>query len=332
MKEALKNCLSGNYSIQDSKELIQGCHSMALAYLRIKASRRKLYMLRSECLEDVAWDSIAELFERDDDGRFIRLLSYFNDVSEEINHDSGVNRHLRGLVFTKVEDYIFTSFGAKDPSLKKIIRNLKLAVQNCNSDSNISIEHGNLVLSSDATDLPAMPSDFLQMMLCPKINDSMQIPDILSEIADIFENQKEFRNEISLVAIASVIRKSFVNLTEPDINDSKKPEADYIMLNRDFERFLDISAASVEEETGMKYLKAGKIDERLLEAYIKTAKQVIRDQFALVGENYSQYEYLKRYLEELDYERYRNRDRRILEYFVKKIRNKVIATFKVDWK
>ncbi|MDR9367339.1 MAG: hypothetical protein RI575_18540 [Balneolaceae bacterium] len=80
LKETISNCLGEEVSRQDLKKLIKKCHSMALAYLRMKAASKKLYMIRGERLEDLAWDFIAELFEKDDNDCLVKLQEYFDDT------------------------------------------------------------------------------------------------------------------------------------------------------------------------------------------------------------------------------------------------------------
>jgi hypothetical protein len=86
-------------------------------------------MIRNERLEDLAWDFIADLFEKDDENMLSTFCQYFNEESLVQMDETDVQSELRKLVFTKVDDNIFRAVGEKDPSLRKIIRNLKLAIR-----------------------------------------------------------------------------------------------------------------------------------------------------------------------------------------------------------
>lgn len=304
---------------------------MALAYLRMKAASNKLYMIRGERLEDLAWDFIAELFEKDETGTLVRLQEYFGESNFQQLSQSDLTIELRKLVFTKVEDNIFRAVGEKDPSLRKIIRNLKLAIRDNNCKHRVCYEHGYIIVGKDDEHaLPVMPSEFMQIKLSSRLEEKMQIPDILIEAIDVLQSQERYQQRISLVALASVIRLTFVHFNESDDRD-KQLNADESIINAEFEKFLNESSEKVRTSTGYSYIRKGKINSDELDIYMKAAKDIVNDYFNDGKTESSQYEYLKNYMPNLEYEDFRSNNRQVLEYLVKLIRKDLVLTFKEDW-
>lgn len=332
LREIVFGCLGNSVDREHLKRLIDVCHTMALAYLRMKASSGKLYMIRGERLEDLAWDFIADLFEKNSDGELVKMHEYFS--GREINelNDHEIKIELRKLVFTKVEDNIFRAVGEKDPSLRKIIRNLKLAIRDNDCKHRVCYEAGIIIVGNDERqNLPVMPSEFMQIKLCSRVEEKMQIPEILVEVIDVLQSQNKYRKRFSLVALASVIRDTYVHFNEAGKNRKEKPKAEQHVLNTEFELFLKESAEMVKTKTGYSYIRKGKVTHEELDHYMSAAKDVVRDYFNDGKTEFSQYEYLKNYMPSLEYEEFREDNRQILEYIVKLIRKELVKTFKKDW-
>ncbi len=332
IKKIISDCLNDTLKREDLERLINLCHRMALAYLRMKASSNRLYMIRGEKLEDLAWDFIADLFEKNRKGELVKLKEYFSEMDLHGFSESELKIELRKLVFTKVDDNIFRAVGEKDPSLRKIIRNLKLAIRNSDSKHRVCYKDSLIIVEQDERrQLPAMPSEFMQMKLCSRLDEKMQIPEIVIEVIDVLQHQDQYRKRFSLVALATIIRETFVHFHETTSEEKNKPQADLHLLNGEFEKFLTESIKTVKEDTGKKYVIKGKINGRQLDIYMNAAKDIVRDQFTDGRKEYSQFEYLKDHLPELEYETFRENDRQILEYLVKLVREDLVNIFKDEW-
>ncbi|MDZ7720160.1 MAG: hypothetical protein U5K72_15200 [Balneolaceae bacterium] len=288
-------------------------------------------MIRGERLEDLAWDFIAELFEKDENGCLVRLQDYFHDLNLEELTNSDLMIELRKLVFTKVEDNIFRAVGEKDPSLRKIIRNLKLAIRDNDCEYRVCYKHGDIIIGEDSEEnLPVMPSEFMQIHLSSRIEDKMQIPEILIEVIDILERQERYQKRISLVGLASIIRLTYVHFND-SANKKKKINADEAIIQTEFEELLEESSKMVRNSTGSSYVRKGKISHKELDIYMNAAKDIVNDYFTDGKTESSQYEYLKYYMPSLEYNNFRENKRQILEYLVKLIRKDLVETFKDDW-
>lgn len=331
LQEILTTCENNSLKGEKKRDLINLCHSMALAYLRMKASSEKLYMIRGERLEDLAWDFIADLFEQNRDGEMVKINEYFSELDlKECSH-SDLKIELRKIVFTKVDDNIFRAIGKKDPSLRKIIRNLKLAIGE-SEDSNIFYEQGFLIVGGfSEKHLPVMPSEFMQIKLCSRLNEKMQIPDILHEVLEILKEQDQYQSKFSVVALSIIIRESFVYLHDYLTDSSGLLTIDQHFFSNEFETFLVKCATTVKTRTGYRYVEKGKIPEEELDLYMKAAISIVKDQFTKGKKKFSQYEHLKQYITDIDYQDFRENKRQFLEYLVAQIKEKLIDIYRADW-
>lgn len=311
-------------------QFIKTCHQIALAYLRIKAAGSRIYYIQNEKLEDLAWDYIAEIFECDDDGNFIKVVEYFGCGAINLNDPETVIK-LRKLIFTKVDDSLFREAGAKDPSLKKIIRNIKLSIRERNCLLGVCIRNGKLIIEEEFSSLPQMPPEILQAYLTERIGRYSQIPDILGELIDIFNQQNKYNKTYSLVGVALVIRHAYVELMSQSFTTKTSVDTVYYELIVDeIHNNIKRSSQEVKEKLGKKYLKRGRLSEKLLDAYSNASEQFLKEQFTGTNGEISQFECLSAQIEDLCYEKFRKHHRSVLEYIVKSTREKFISIYRKE--
>ncbi|MFA6455741.1 MAG: hypothetical protein WCW40_02875, partial [Bacteroidota bacterium] len=122
--------LSGTVTREQVNDIISLSHAFALILLRKKLTAGKLNLsLIHLDLHDLAYDCIADLFRMDDDHTLIQLSSYFGSLPLHQLSDVQMVDHLRRIVFSKVNQGIFRIYFEHDPSLGKILRNIRITVQ-----------------------------------------------------------------------------------------------------------------------------------------------------------------------------------------------------------
>lgn len=331
LKDSIRRCIANNYSRHDVNEIISACHSLAVTALRVKAGSFKAFMIRDEKIEDLAWDFIADIFQKDSRGELIVLKEYLIRRNYISLDDADLNILLRNLVYSKIEDNIYRYYGERDPSLKKIIRNIKLAVKDRNCSHGVCYKNGFLIIDEhDRPELDIMPADFMQIKLCARLNHKLLIPDILIEIIDILENQGEYKKQFSLVALATIIRESFVLIQDESL-PHRMPKIYSEILKKELDDFLGKSVVKVKGNISRHYIKRGKASEEQIDVYFRTASEIVKADFAGTCVSNSQYEQLKKHYSQLEYEQFRNKHRSLLEYIVKLVREDLIDSFRKDW-
>lgn len=330
VKQILKNCLAGGGGgNRDVNLLVVKCHSIATVYLRMKASTQRLYLFHGERMEDLAWDFIADLFEKDAEGELKIFREFFRDKELELLDEQDVIIELRKLVFTKVEDNIFRSIGELDPSVRKIIRNLKLAYKNGFEDNEVRLENGWLICGSvDKDSNLTMPSEIIQSKLCYRVHEKMQIPEILDQAIDILRVQDEYPKKINLTSLALVIREVFLHFNRDLLINTIHPQHDQVLISNEYSKFLDLCVEKVKQRVGDRYVKNGKKSTDMMITYLKAARNILN----IYDHNYynerTHYETLKEELPDLSYEQFRDYHRKILEYLVKQIRSEMLNMYK----
>jgi len=331
IKNSLSGCLFGSSNPKHIKRLAEICHSIGLAFLRMKASSNKLFLFHGEKLEDLAWDFIADLFETNSEGRLNVFCDYFKGKKIEELKDSEILSELRKLVFTKVEDNIFKAIGESDPSLRKIIRNLKLAVKSSDFAGDICCESGFLILHPDnRSDLSVMPSELMQIYLCSRLQEKMQIPEILDEVIDILTNQNLYQKKFSLTGLSLIIREVFIHFNKEQFSVISEPVVDENLIKKEFEELLERSVNKIRTKVGTRYVSSKKIPLSLLKAYLQAARNIVNEYNGKYQDDGTQYEYLREEIPGLGYKQFREQHRQILEYLVKQIRTDLVNTYKKE--
>lgn len=330
IRKELGLLLSGVYSEKDLNRVVEFFKRYAVGYIRMKRKVGNSFC-RIDDIESVAYSSISELFSRDADDRFPNLERYFGSKPVGRLPDHELEPEIRRLIFTKVNDYLYRRLGDYDPSLKKIIRNIKSAFASGDFDRYTEISGNTVYLKSHICEdtLPELPHELLEIYLCSRINRSSMIPEILAAAIEIIDRQELYQKRIGITALALSIRNSFIALQNH--HEQEENRTMRTILNGDLEKFIGISKKNVQEKISAKYLKSGKMDRDEMQSYFSAAADILNDQF--VDEKQfkdSQFEYLNSYMKNLDYEQFRNLHRKRLEYFVKLVRVEMIDLFKKD--
>lgn len=316
------------------REIAEYCHQNARAYLKYKLDNSDNKLLKGYLRkEDLAWDCIAGLFERNKDGHFVIFSDFFENKNWDKLSENELKMALRRLVFSKVNDGIFRNFGAFDPSLRKIIRNIKLAVKDV-ENLQISETGSGKVLelsSDDLSNLPEIPVEFLEIRLSQRIGQKMTTPEIVKGVKQILESQQLYRQSIGLSQLAISIRKVYAR-----VNDFV--EEDYIderetFMNGEVKMRLSTAVEEQKKDLSDTYVESGKMSLKRFETYFQAVEDIIKDNYVKENPHADTYfEHLQRYWPELTKQEYRSKHRQYLEYLIKKTRDHFIEKVKKDLK
>ena len=329
IKENLGLLLEGAH--QKPNGIAKYCKNIALAYLKKKVSAGNNYILNlSNSLHDLAWDCIADLFERDDKGRFVQIETYFENESLDCLSEAEVQMKLRRLVFSKVNDGLFRNFGVFDMSLSKIIRNLKLAAAKHDLPINRWATDNYLLFGDQNTEddsKPVFPPEFLEIKLTNRLNVTMDIPEIVDELDEIFTTQDHYQKRYPIVQLASVIRRSFVNLHDKHPT-YRRPENPAISKEK-LADFLKLSLEQCGECFRETYVEKGKIDAESLAKYITCIENILHHHYideSEAGDSY--YDHFNEVFPGVSKDQYRQQHRQYLEYMVKQVRRDLFLKLK----
>ena len=296
------------------------CHKMATRYITMKANSPSWYQhIQTESINDLAWDSIADIFQKDESGRFTCLVDYYQSLDLEHMTEGELYSATRRLVFSKVNDSLFRLMREYDPSLSKIIRNVKRAVKD-NPNIFLIRKWGDPYLVFD-TNAPAdfslsgwIAPEMLLSRLSPSLTAKENLPDILRFVRRIIISQNEYVHAYPLVALCMIIREAHACIQDT-APCTVLPS--YAFMKQDVSEIIRSSINAI--KTGMRsyYVKSGKIDDQTFEHYFDGIRDYCIDNYVFYVEGIPYFTYIRRYLPELTYSLYRTYHRKYVEYLMR---------------
>ena len=319
LRQAVESIVSDAPSALATKSLAELFHRLAIVYLRKKARTGRLKPdLFGIPLEDMAFDCIADLFNRSDQGVFVELQKYYSSLEYQGMNEDDLLGISRRLVFSKVTQDLFRQYHELDPTLHRIIRNIKDAVQQvpnvCAKRKNDEwwLSYGK---NDERTVLPVLAPEILEAYLSSVISGGMTVKEILIAVGGIFADQPQYQNAYPLFGLACIIRSTYARLGEihgDKIEDAKGIGAEEI------DRQIAASVSAVSTSMRKTYLEKGKLDETTFTSYFSAVANILRVEFIEQDhEDGSYFNHLSKEISGLTPESYRATHRVYVEYLTK---------------
>ena len=305
--------------------LVHHCSRVALAFLRFQCQRGSLDNYRfGIATEDLALDCIADTFQRDENGRFTTLDTYFESIKWQTLSSEDLDIALRRLIFSKVNEGLFRSYRAEDPNLAKIIRNIKEAIKrNSNFRLHREREVQWIVVGPEdqkISTLPLPPSGILEAYLTSILCETSNIYTAVYALEEFLTHHPYYRNAFPLSEYARVIRTCFKNREVPDLGTQ---EINLSVL--DLENALRKTITYVRSKLHDTYVCKGKLSVTMFDTYIKALQKVLASHFGAPYESvHSQYDALATVIPGLSKDCFHNEHRNIMQYLYKVSRTKMI--------
>jgi hypothetical protein len=317
----LKASLDGEASPRDINALVNIAHRMAIIRLRQLISSGRLHLQSFPVrLESVALDCIAEVFERDADGRFVEIEDFFSADRDlgSLKPDDALY-HFRTFLFRKLSDGIYRMYRENDPVLSKILRNLKLAVGR-SKDVYLVERFGELFVifgteCESGGEQTEYPFDELERDFASVAGSAKAAGEHLQRFVWLFSRHPEYRSFFALTDLAVIMKRTLVK-SHDDPADS--------IVSGDEAPSVDLKAM-VHESYGLllknlwnRYVSSGKLDETTFNAYGFALKDLLEDTFILSnGSECEYFDYLQRHSPELTRADYLHHHRTKFEYMAK---------------
>jgi hypothetical protein len=326
--ELIRTLITGRGTDMDVNNLVKLAHSFALTRLKqLKVSRQLHVDIFNQPLDLAAFDCIAELFQRDNEGRFIELIESFSQEFAVFKLlDNDIIRRFRSLIFTKLNDGIFRIYHENDPILSNIYRGLKKALRKHPEIKQFDrFGKAYLCICSEYErndDLPEMPMDKFESIVIENIKDKLSIENYILLFLKIINEQEYYRRYYSIIDLAVILKRILarkkIPLEEVQIN------IDDVTIQHDIVSIINKSINEVRDILKRKYLESEKLDADLFEKYICAIEEMIYETFVTNDGIYKHYfDFLQKQLPDLSYDEYRNEHRNQFEYFAKLAKNYV---------
>lgn len=328
-KEYLTSALNGDE--RATTELCLICKQIALAYLRAKSKRMHFllqYLYRDA--DDLALDCIADLFGSEE-----KCLGQIRDYfrTEELNElsEGETENKLRRLVFSKVNEGLYRNYKSFDPSLSRIIRNLKRSLEENKAEGvYYNASKGRIIAGESSDRLPLIPDELLEIKFTGRIAQVNNSVDALNELKELLNSQTLYRKEVNLIGFAVSLRKIFARQFELEENGYTEPASGY--NSEEIEEYIQRSIAKQRSAFLNTYVHSGKMHEHEMDRYCRVIRSVLSASYAAASENEGHFEHFCEVFGDAEYEDYRRNHRKIIEYMLKKVRSQLISDLRQEAK
>lgn len=284
--------------------------------------------------EDMATDSIADLFARDDTGRYTELATYFAGTDWPEMSDADAEIALRRLVFGKVSERLFRSYKENDPNLGKVIRNIKDAVP-AQSGCRLERIRGRLwiVLGDEeplSGDRPVAPPEILEAYVTSALGNVGQTSAAIESLARFLAYHPHYRNGFPVSGLAKIVRSAFIRLGAAMVDEEEGPDDSF--TQGEVDDAIEAAIDAVRSKMFSTYVSKGRIDPPTFELYVSTVSDVLASEYVHgTSSQHSHFDILATYKPSLSKTDYRDKHRNRVEYMVKLARTRLAELLAQDF-
>lgn len=343
--QVIKNICECSYSPRELTEFINSSQKIAVSYLKyLELNGRNIRPRKSEGvneLEDIAIDCIAGLFIRNEDGEFIQLQRYFGNEFKKNNtpSDMQITSMLRRLIVKKTKQELSRIFKERDPEGAKIIRNIKVAINNSNKfvlfkemgREFVYLNNRYFQLNNDNnidSDKKLIPEKILLYYFLEKYSPSDSISSMLNKMMQIVEDLPDYHNYLAIDLISTIIREvTFQHVHDKLSNNISDTSPLHDIQKKEISHVNQLVINFIHQKIYNQYLYKNKISSEKAQIYCMAIADFVNE-ITLDKDTDSNYKYLKRYIPDLTQKSYREQERSIFEYLVKVTKKSLIKNLK----
>jgi hypothetical protein len=126
----LNNIRFGKATRSEINHIIELSHNYACTYLKYRYKNLNTVLLAEDVtIKELGIDAIAPLFERDENGLFIKLIKAFNEWNPKIESEEQAVFFINKIVAKSVEKYVSNLLRESDPFFSKILDSVKYLIE-----------------------------------------------------------------------------------------------------------------------------------------------------------------------------------------------------------
>jgi hypothetical protein len=306
---------SGTQTQDQLRAVIRVSQALSISCLRTRHIPSVLKETHGLSIPDMAMDCVAELFEQDRQGTLVQLCAYFNGIPLESCSDEEALVHLRRLVFSKTYNGLFRICNEADPTLGKVLRNIKLAVHSLRNFEEYDV-CGEPSIVPSACDplrhLPPADRETLERSLAVSMDGRHAIPTMLARLSSYLRGQRLHSRIVSLIDAAVVFRALYTRpLMLPSLTESGSDRT----LQMDIETILQQVTRQSQRTAEKAYVSRGKLSSEMVDVYFRAIDAGLRSNFIEGdGAEFSLFAALRKELPGLTKAAYMKKHRARLEY------------------
>jgi hypothetical protein len=234
------------------------------------------------------------------------------------------------LIFSKVNEGLFRRYREADPSLAKIIRNIKDAVK---ADARLRLErHGAgawiVVEPAEVSSQPIAPVEVLESYLVAQVTGRTSSHELVGAFVAFVQLHPHYSNGYPITGFAQALRGAYVRAGEATLEGD---EEEAPLRSEEVETAIEQVAQQVQAQMHASYVGKGKVCNATFDHYFKTIRDLLVSQYASRGPYLaSQFDALQAYIPSLTREAYGQSHRNILEYLIKRTREQLLAHLRYE--
>ena len=329
LRESILSAINGSATREQLNRLVSVFHSLASAFLASKSTCGMLTHVSGLKTSDLAYDCIAELFQQNRDGNYIQLVSYFSGLQLSAARDEEILAHARRLVFSKVNHGVYRLYSQADPSLAKILRNIKLAVYSLKNftETDRFGEQCLIPVLCDALEhLPPFQREELEQLFIPVTRGKEVIPELLAKLSLFLREQDRNCRIVPLILVGLLFRSVYNAKQSVHSNTVEIEDATVV---RDTEDIISKVCRDLKTVTSKKYVEKKNIAGEVFEKYFHVMEEGLTEKYiGSNGQDFSLFDNLRRYLPDLTKEEYKKRHRNKIEYLWKLVQKEAVKRLK----
>lgn len=321
--------LAGACTPREVRELVQRCYDLALPVIRKKISLGKLNLEAMGLTEaDVVYDCLADLFQRNDGDGFFEIRNFFDRhlPNAENCSDQELLIALRFLVVGSVNNNIVRLYGEADPALRKILRNLKIALDRSRYFDRITRFNETYLVPAGIDTLlhrPPIPLDFLKQEFSRVVFLDDSVPEMLTKLHSTICGQEEYQRAVPLV-LCAILFKEVYSLGWQAQQEAETVQQDVETAESDVRRIVDDVCKGLQADMSPGYVQSGKCSQKTFEDYIQALRNILLNEFGANGtEKKSYFDCLQLQAPGLTKAGYMQHHRTIMEYLAKIAKERV---------
>jgi hypothetical protein len=223
--------------------------------------------------------------------------------------------YLRRLVFSKVNQAIFRLYNEADPSLAKILRNIKLAIYSLKHFVEVE-RFGEACITPSLCEtlehLPAIDRDELGRRLLEVTTGTERIPDLLAILSVYLRQQTEHSRIVPLISVAFLFRSIY---TSKHYLPAEEPNLESNLVANDTAIIIKKACGEIRKQMEKRYVAKGKVPKEMFERYFKVIETGLRMRYIdQDGQDFSLYESLRNLVPDLSKDDYYQSHKDRLEY------------------
>lgn len=326
VKSLILKLLDDKTSYEDLVHLVQITSSIASTYLQVYyPSFLHICAQNGLTKEDLAEDSILELFARDERGEFFYLQNFSESLDFPLDQtgEEQVYYAYESFVQTVAIRQLVKTHAKIDPPSAKIYRNIKDCVRQNNSITLKKDFRGYVIQPSGdpRNHLPEFPEEELKKRIADQAPSTKNIPQMLTVLMDILQKQSTYRRSFRLASTVKIFKRYYFHFGNHVPEQSQK--FDFSSLAEvDHEIIKMHVRETIQQKILNTYVFSQKIDSREAHQLYGAVTDMINDWFDHETDSKTYLDYARKNLR-IDESQYEERWRTKIEYLARIAREQI---------